>query len=164
MNSTPSNEPVGYMERTRLYYRALGYEADYVWSTYEDVPFAQLKKPLNQSRIALVTTASAPDLSNLDENGRKQVWSGNVDTAPKELFTDNVAWDKESTHTRDRECFLPIDTANALAADGIIAGLTERFHGVPTLYSQRETIERDAPEIARRVSEDGADAVILTPL
>lgn len=164
MGAAPSNEPVGYMERTRRYYRALGYDNDYVWSAYPDVPFAKLGKPLSQARIALVTTASAPDLSNLDDKGRKQVWSGEVASAPTELVTDNVAWDKDSTHTRDRESFLPIDAVNTLAAEGFVAGQTEHFHGVPTTYSQQQTIERDAAEIERRVRADGADAVILTPL
>jgi len=31
--------PVGYMERTRDYYRALGYAKDYVWAHFDDVPF-----------------------------------------------------------------------------------------------------------------------------
>ena len=55
-----ADAPVGYMERTRLYYRALGYDGDYVWSQYDDVPFATLAKPLDEAKIALVTTASAP--------------------------------------------------------------------------------------------------------
>ena len=40
MSST--DQAVPYMERTRLYYRALGYESDYVWATFADVPFVQL--------------------------------------------------------------------------------------------------------------------------
>ena len=159
-----SDLPIGYMERTRLYYRALGYDKDYVWSHHDEVPFARLDKPLSEARIGLVTTASAPDLSNLDDKGRKQVWSGETGRPPDALYTENLAWDKDSTHTRDRESFLPIDTVNAVAADGLVKGLTRRFHGVPTVYSQRQTIDADAPEIARRISEDGADAVILTPL
>ena len=159
-----AHEPVGYMERTRRYYRALGYDGDYVWSTYEDVPFAPMTKPLGTARIALLTTASLPDLSNIDAAGRKQVWSAETATPPAGLVTDNVAWDKDSTHTRDPESYLPIAAVDALAADGVVAGLTRRFHGVPTTYSQRMTIEQDAPEILRRVRDDGADAVILTPL
>ena len=37
-------EPVPYMERTRQYYRALGYTKDYVWAKFDDVPFAPLRK------------------------------------------------------------------------------------------------------------------------
>src|SRR5690349_23761472 len=53
-------QPVPYMERTRLYYRALGYEQDYTWAHFADVPFTRLAKPLADCRIGLVTTASLP--------------------------------------------------------------------------------------------------------
>ena len=151
--------PVSYMDRTRRYYRALGYANDYVWAAFADVPFAPLPKPLSELRIALITTASPADF-----DGVKRVWSGPVSPPPEKLFTDNVAWDKESTHTNDRESFLPIEAASELAREGIFKGLTARFHGVPTEYSQRKTRERDAPEILARVREDGADAAILCPL
>lgn len=155
--------PVGYMERTRLYYRALGYETDYVWSTYDDVPFARLRQPLTDAKVALLTTASPPDLSNRDDSGRKHVWSGRI-ASPPETFVTDVAWDRESTHTDDRESFLPIAAALELAKDGVFAGLTEHFIGVPTDYSQAKTITSDAPEVLRRLRDDGAGAAVLSPL
>ena len=156
---TEADVPVSYMERTRHYYRALGYANDYVWATFDDVPFAPLPRPLSELRIAFITTASPADF-----DGVKRVWSGPVSPPPQKLFTDNVAWDKESTHTNDRASFLPIEAASELAANGIFKGLTARFHGVPTEYSQRKTIKEDAPEILARVRQDGADAAILCPL
>ncbi|MEH2507951.1 D-proline reductase (dithiol) PrdB [Bradyrhizobium sp. AZCC 1578] len=154
-----ADAPVQYIERTRHYYRALGYANDYVWAGFDDVPFTRPAKPLSELRIALITTASP-----LDFDGVKQVWSGVVSPPPEKLFTDNVAWDKESTHTNDRASFLPIEAVFELVAEGVIAGLTPRFHGVPTEYSQRKTVTKDAPEILARVRQDGADAAILCPL
>ena len=156
---TQADEPVRYIERTRDYYRALGYAKDYVWAQHDEVPFVRLAKPLSASRIALITTASPADFK-----GIKQVWSGPVSPRPARLFTANLAWDKESTHTDDRESFLPIEAASELAAEGVFAGLTARFHGVPTEYSQRKTTEEDAPQVLRRLRDDGADAAILCPL
>ena len=156
---TQADEPVRYIERTREYYRALGYAKDYVWAQHDEVPFVRLAKPLSASRIALITTASPADF-----RGIKQVWSGPVSPPPARLFTANLAWDKESTHTDDRESFLPIEAASNLAAEGVFAGLTARFHGVPTEYSQRKTTEEDAPQVLRRLRDDGADAAILCPL
>ena len=155
---------VSYMERTRQYYRALGYEQDYVWARFDDVPFAPLDKPLAAVRLGLVTTASPPGLSNRDTRGVRHVWSGEIAPPPATLFTDNLAWDKESTHTEDRESYLPIETASALAREGRFAGLASRFHGVPTEYSQRKTLEVDAPEIHARLLQDGADAALLSAL
>jgi D-proline reductase (dithiol) PrdB len=147
------------MERTRRYYRALGYAGDYRWATFEDVPFAPPAKPIAKLRIALITTASPAHF-----DGVKRVWSGAISPPPERLFTDNVAWDKESTHTNDRASFLPIEAASELAAEGAFAGLTARFHGVPTEYSQRKTQTEDAPEILARVRQDEAEAAILCPL
>ena len=156
---TQADEPVRYIERTRDYYRALGYAKDYVWAQHDEVPFVRLAKPLSGSRIALITTASPADFK-----GTRQVWSGPVSPPPARLFTANLAWDKESTHTDDRESFLPIGAASKLAAEGVFAGLAARFHGVPTEYSQRKTTEEDAPQVLRRLRDDGADGAILCPL
>lgn len=156
--------PVLYMERTRHYYRALGYETDYVWAHHEEVPFSRLPVPLARARIGLVTTASPPKLENRDAHGIRHVWSGDVVPPPAALFTANLAWDKESTHTEDRGSYLPIEVASALAADGKFAGLTPHFHGVPTEYSQRKTLDRDAPEVLARLRADGADAALLCAL
>ena len=157
-------ETVRYMDRTREYYRALGYPSDYVWSHFDAVPFANLAKPLSQARIGLVTTASPPDLDNCDESGKRQVWSGAISPAPANLFTGNLAWDKESTHTDDRASFLPIEAVQHWTSERVVGGLTARFHGAPTEYSQRKTMEIDAPQVLARLRADGADAALLSPL
>ena len=151
--------PIKYMDRTRHYYRALGYTQDYIWATFDDVPFSQPAKPLSEMRVVLITTASP-----LDFDGVKRVWSAHVSPPPPELFTDNVAWDKETTHTNDRASFLPIEAASELASEGLFRGVAARFHGVPTEYSQRKTLTEDAPEILSCVREDRADAAVLCPL
>ena len=163
MQDQSSGPPVPYMERTRAYYRALGYSNDYVWAWNADVPFVRPAKPLAAMRIALVCTAGPGDRSHRDAQNRRQVWSGLV-ASPPETFDTDLAWDRESTHTEDRETFLPIDAARRMVEEGRIGSLAPRFHAVPTEYSQQKTTERDAPEILRRLWEDEVDAAILTAL
>ncbi len=163
MATEATDAPVAYMARTRAYYRALGYTDDYVWATFDDVPFMRPQKPLAAMRIALITTAGPPDLSNRDARNRKHPWSAPV-AAPPATFDTDLAWDKEATHVDDRETFLPIDAATRLARKGVFAGLAPRFHGAPTDYSHKKTLEQDAPDLLRRLREDGADAAILTAL
>lgn len=158
-----NEETVSYIERTREYYRALGYDKDYVWANYDDVPFARLGKPLSEVRIGLLTTAHPPDKSNHDAKGIRHVWSGQVDPLPV-LNTDNLAWDRQSTHTQDRESYLPIEAVGGWIRDGLVGGLAPRFHGAPTGYSQKKTIEVDAPAILARLREDGADAALISAL
>lgn len=154
---------VSYIDRTREYYRAQGYDAPYAWAHHGDAPFQKLAKPLSEMRIALVTTAS-PIVPDEESRPAKSVWSGDSVTPPEALFTDDLAWDKEATHTRDTGSFLPIAAGQRAAAAGRIAGLTPHYHGVPTEYSQRRTVGRDAPEILERLRQDGADAAVLVPL
>jgi len=154
---------ISYIDRTREYYRAQGYEKAYRWAHFDDVPFARPEAPLAGSRLTVVTTARP---WRIEESGpdARDVWSGPTDAPPERLYTDELAWDKDVTHTDDVGSFLPIAALQGFAAAGRIAGLTARFHGVPTDYSQRRTLERDAPEILSRCREDGADAALLVPL
>ena len=163
MTVAATDAPIAYMERTQHYYRALGYDNDYAWARFDDVPFRRLSKPLREAKVALITTAGPPDRSNRDTRGGKHVWSC-ATASPPAAFDTDLAWDKESTHTGDRESFLPLRAAAGLAAGGLFAGLAPRFHGAPTGYSHRKTLEQDAPEILQRLRADGADAALLTAL
>ncbi len=153
---------ISYIDRTRELYRAQGYENPYRWARHADVPFAPLPKALAECRVGLVTTASP--LREKDDRRPKEVWSGPTDDPPERLHTDDLAWDRENTHTDDVETFLPIARLREHARDGRIGSLAERFHGVPTEYSQRRTREEDAPEVLRRLREDGADVALLVPI
>lgn len=163
MSPDTDGAPIPYMERTRNYYRALGYEKDYAWAHFDDVPFARLPKPLAELNVALIATAGPPDESSRDAHGRRRVWSCDVDSPPATFDTD-LAWDKESTHTDDRETFLPIDAMRRLVSRGVIGALAPRFHRAPTDYSHARTMEQDAPELLLRLREDKADAALLTAL
>ena len=57
MQERGSGPPVPYMERTRNYYRALGYTKDYVWAHHDDVPFVRPGKPVRAMKLALISTA-----------------------------------------------------------------------------------------------------------
>jgi hypothetical protein len=163
MSERSAAQPVPYIERTRNYYRALGYKKDYWWAHHEHVPFARLAKRLRLATVALVTTAGPPDRSNRDARNHKHVWSGEIANPPSAFDTD-VAWDKESTHVNDRETFLPIDAMTRLVADGTLGALSHRFHHAPTDYSQRKTNELDAPQIYQRLRDDKVHAAVLSAL
>jgi hypothetical protein len=158
---------VSYIDRTREYYAAQGYERPYRWARFREVPFARLAKPLAQCRATRVTTASpfrGQEARDGVLRGGKHVWSGAAADPPERLYTEDLAWDKETTHTDDVESFLPLRQLAAFAAEGRIGGVAARFHGVPTDYSQRRTLEQDAPEVLRRCREDAVDVALLVPL
>ena len=57
---------VEYIDKTQTYYRSQGYTRDYAWAENDTCAFTPLAKPLRESRIGLVSTAS---LVRLDDAG-----------------------------------------------------------------------------------------------
>jgi D-proline reductase (dithiol) PrdB len=149
------------MTRTRDLYRAQGYTQDYRWAHFEDAPFSELTKPLSECRVTVITTAM-PDT----ETGRsvRQVYSSDCQPIPQSLFTEELSWDKQATHTRDVASFVPLEQLNKLKDSGRIGSIAKQFHSVPTDYSQRNTIENDGPDILKRCQEENVDIALLVPL
>lgn len=152
---------IGYMERTRQYYRAQGYTTDYQWAHFDDVPFTRPSKPLNRSRLAIVTTAMPHSSAHKSE---REIQSIPVKPVPEALFTDHLSWDKDNTHTRDVPSFLPIEQLNRLVDEGVAGDLGPNFYCAPTEYSQRNTSETDAPGILEFCRRDQIDLALLVPL
>lgn len=162
--TTPSF--VSYIERSARYYEAQGYSQRYAWAHFDTVPFTAPAKPLADSRLGVVTTSyfsldSAPVRSFADRPDQPYA-------APLAAVTDldnaELAWAQEETHTDDPETFLPRARLQELVDAGRLGSLSPRFYGVPTVYSQRKTIERDAPVVQALMKEDDVDMALLVPL
>lgn len=157
------SDEIRYIDRTRRFYDAQGFDAPYAWSAHDDTPFTRPVKPVAASRIAMVTTAIHPDDEDTVMIGR-QARSIPLEDVPGNFFTDDLSWDKETTHTRDRGSYFPFDALKTLLETGEVGELAPRFHFVPTEYSQRYTVEEDAPAIADACVADEVDVALLVPL
>ena len=153
--------PVGYMERTRLYYEAQGFEKPYKWAQHASTPFTAPVKSLADSRVAIVTTAAT---YSREQSDPRFVDSAPTSSTPSKMYANDLAWDKDATHLDDVDSFLPLTILRELEASGTIGSLAPRFHCVPTEYSQRRTREVDAPEVLKQCREDQADIALLIPL
>ena len=78
-----------------------------------------------------------------------------------DLRISHIAYDRIHTTATDSNSWFPLPALRRLAAVGRIGAVAPRFHGVPTNRSHRMTLDRDCPELLRRVREDRADAVVL---
>jgi D-proline reductase (dithiol) PrdB len=151
---------VSYIDKSREYYLARGYGNPYRWAHHDDAPFAPLAKPLNQTRVALITTA----VMTREDRSLTEVYDAPTAPPPIVMYTDHRSWDKKATHTRDVESFLPIRRVAEFAAAGRVGGLSSRFYGVPTDFSQRRTVERYAPAVLDLCRADAIDVALLVPL
>ncbi len=152
---------VPYMQRTRDYYRAQGYEKDYVWAHNSETPFTPLARPLSECKVGVIVTAM-PDT----ESGRahRKVYASLSSPIPESMYTAELSWHQTVTHTDDVGSFLPLRQLSVLVDEGGIGSVAHRFYSVPTEYSQRNTRKNDAPEILERCREDEVDIAILVPL
>ena len=161
---------IPYMQRTRDYYIALGYDNPYRWAHLTDVPFSPLRKPLADSRMGLITTA-APLRPGAGDQGPGapynaaakfyQVYSVTTDEVP-DLRISHVGYDRKHTSAADINTYLPLTALRGAVTAGRIGALAPRLHGAPTNRSHRATAA-DADEILRRCREDAVDAVVLVP-
>src|SRR6185437_13168838 len=163
--------PIRYMARTREYYQAIGYATPYRWAHYVAAPFQSLLKPIDQSRVAIITTAAPFDPAKGDQgpgakyNGGAKFYSVyDGDTSKThDLRISHIAYDRVHTSAEDSGTWFPLPQLHRLADEERIGEVAPRFFGAPTNRSHRVTIETDAPEILARCQADRVDAAVLVP-
>jgi len=170
MDFAPEGDrPIRYIERTRQWYLALGYDNPYRWAHYREVPFQLLGKPLAQATVTLITTASPYDPTKGDQGPGApynasakfyETYSGET-ALDHDLRVSHVSIDRRHTTMTDANAWFPLPVLRDVVNEGGIGRLSTRFHGAPTNRSQRQTLEVDCPEILRRCQADGADAALL---
>jgi Glycine/sarcosine/betaine reductase selenoprotein B (GRDB) len=169
--ASDDDAPIPYMTRTREYYAAIGYTTAYRWAHYTSAPFQPLRKPLENSRITIITTAAPFDPVKGDQGpgakynaGAKfySVYDGET-AKPQDLRISHIAYDRVHTSAEDSGTWFPLPQLQRLARTGRIGEVAPRFFGAPTNRSHRVTIEIDGPEILKRCKDDRVDAAVLVP-
>ena len=165
------DEPIPYMQRTRSYYAAIGYTIPYQWAHETDAPFTKPRKPLSQSRVAIITTAALFDAVKGDQgpgatynSAAKFYQSYAAETVPQpDVRISHVAYDRTHTLADDSNTWFPLPALKRLVGKGRIGEVAPRFFGAPTNRSHRVTIETDAPQLLDYCRADHVDAVVLIP-
>lgn len=157
---------VSYIDASREYYAAQGYDEPYAWATHADAPFTPLTKPLSECKVGVVTTSYfLPDdfVYTIPSDLPRLPYVADRSETDR-LDNQHLFWAKDETHTRDRESFLPLGRLDEFVAEGRIGSVSDRFYGLPTQYSHRQTQRRDAPRVIEWLQHDEVDVVLLVPL
>ena len=164
-------EPIRYMKRLKDYYLALGYGNPYQWAHHPNVPFRALKKPLNQSKIGLITTA-APYKEGAGDQGAGapynasakfyRVYSESTESIDF-LGISHLGYDRKYTTAADINSFFPLEALKKAAESGRLKEISSRFYGAPTNRSQATTTGQDCSDLADLVQQDEVDIVLLVP-
>lgn len=158
---------VRYIDKTRAYYQAEGYDKPYEWAHFADIPFtrfAAVGKPLSQCRVGVVTTSEMArrDAETTPDDPRRLVYSLPTDLPVDHLYSKKAAYDRYATTLDDVDSYLPLTHLHRFVDEGRIGAVAPRFQVIHSEYSQRKTLSVDAPEILKQMREDRVDVAVLT--
>lgn len=141
----------------------------------ESIPWTPLAKPLDQCRVALLTTAGIylkgeqPSF-DLDRERREPFWGDpSYRAIPADVRQDQIDVNHLHINTEDiladMNVALPIGRFQELVQAGEVGELAEQHYSVMGYQPNTdEWQERTAPEIAQRLRDEGVDAAFLTPV
>lgn len=137
----------------------------------DPMPCAKLKRPLNQSRIALVTTAGlkTPEQKDFDHSIKMGDPSFREipNTVDVRLLIEShrsYSFDHSGIQT-DANLAFPLDRFRDLEARGEIGQLNHRhFSFMGSIVGPGKLITDTAPQVARDLRADGVDVAFLTPV
>lgn len=143
----------------------------YRWRTIDPIPWAPLKKPLSQSRVALGSSAGLVmrDQTPFDDQMRggdptfREI-PGDAEVSSLVETHRSEAFDHSGLRA-DTNLGFPLDRMKELEKEGVFGDLNHRhlsFMG--SITAPGRLIQRTAPEAAEWLVEDQVDAALLVPV
>ncbi|MFW6201636.1 MAG: glycine/sarcosine/betaine reductase selenoprotein B family protein [Gemmatimonadota bacterium] len=145
--------------------------AVYRWRRIDDTPWTAPRAPLENARVALVTSAGLyrPDIdppfrSMAGGDYGFRVLPDDVDLDGLAVGQTSRAFDREPIR-RDRNIALPLDRLHRLVEDGVVGQSASRhlsFNG--SITAPGRLVGRSGPEMATVLRDDGVDVALLVPI
>jgi glycine reductase len=134
----------------------------------EIVPPSELKKPLSEAKIALVTDGGLVPLGNPDRmvpvnsvKYAKYSIEGKDRLDAKDYEVKHQGYDN-SFVLQDPNRLVPVDAMRKLEKEGVIGSLYDTFYTTAGVMTTLENGKKFGQGIANELKEAGVDAVILT--
>jgi D-proline reductase (dithiol) PrdB len=151
--------------RYRLFMRT------YRYRTYDWSPGVRLRKPLPESKLAVVTTAAfyLASQASFDESVKGgdvsyRMIPRNTDLTQLQIGHRSSAFDPSGI-TADRNVAFPLDRLREMEEENRIGCLNSRhFSFMGSITAPGSLIAHSAPSVATQLVEDKVDAVLLTPI
>lgn len=136
-----------------------------------DPAWVQLSKPLDQCKVALITSSGLIrktdkpfDLGNASGDPTFRVIPSDTDPADLTLSIVSANWDR-SGFAMDVNVVFPIDRILELAEEGIIGSVADEHYAfMGSIFEIDPIIQESAPEVGRRLKAAGVDVAFLVPV
>lgn len=143
----------------------------YRWRRIDPVPWAPLKRPLPEAKVAIVSTAGLvlPGQEPFDNDVRGGDWSfrevpAGADTSTLVDTHRSSSYDHAGVHA-DANLAFPLDRLRELADDGIVGAVSHRhFSFMGSITAPGRLVGESAPAVADALAQDEVDAVLLVPI
>jgi D-proline reductase (dithiol) PrdB len=138
--------------------------------TFADTPWTPLRKPISDSRVALITTGGVHNLAQppfdmRHPHGDPSLREIAADTPTSELVITHNYYDHADAD-RDINIVFPLERVQWLRQFGEIGSVNHRhfsFMGHIRRSAIPMLIQPSAPAVAAALKHDGVDVVLLTP-
>ena len=132
-------------------------------------PWTPLTVPISKAKFALVTTGGfyvdGQEPYETDGPARQGDWSYRViprDTPRDRINVAHIHYDISGPQ-QDVNCVFPLDRFAELEKEGVIGQLADTNYSFMGFIQRPDLLMSEtAPEVARRLKEDGVDVVFLT--
>ena len=138
------------------------------------IPWAPLRKPLSESRVALISSAGVALKTDrpFDEEGerRNPWWSDpSYRVIPRGTCTEDIRLHhlhiERSYGESDLDCVMPLTRLEELAASGEIGDVAPSHYSfMGYLLRPAEFLRTSVPAIIERLKAEAVDAVLLVPV
>ena len=153
--------PVAYIPRTRELYSDF---TPYRWVVNETVPWTPLRKPISESKIALISSGGImyrdqPRFHREDASYRRIP----KNAAKNELNIWHFGYPTRDAQ-QDPNCVFPLERLRELESQHVIGELSDpAFSFMGGVYSARKVRDELAPQIADELKRAHVDAFYLVP-
>ena len=149
----------------RLYLKA------YRWHRIDPVPWTPLKKPLQDCRLVLISSAAIAgadqdpfdNFIRLGDTGIREI-SSDVDVATLRETHRSKAFDHTGIR-QDPNLAFPVDRLREMADAGFVGSLNHRYLSIMgSVTSPDRLINKTIPQVVSKVVEDQVDIALLIPV
>jgi D-proline reductase (dithiol) PrdB len=155
--------PISYIESVR---KVFPDQPPYQWSTFEEAPFTPLKKPLQESRIGLISSCGIyqkdqPSFNSIKNDLTFREIPADVD--PCDLRIAHNFYDSTDAK-RDVNCVFPIERLRELGKEGFIGTfVSPAYTFMGRIFKRRELQDEMIPSLIQKIMEGKIDALLLVP-
>ncbi|MEK7723897.1 MAG: glycine/sarcosine/betaine reductase selenoprotein B family protein [Acidobacteriota bacterium] len=146
---------------------------NYPFLRYEiaDNPVARMSKPLNECKVALITSAGLRLENDKPFKHSNKLGDVSFREISNEIEVQSLIEDHKSSAfdhlgiESDKNLALPIDRFKELVRNKAIGSLNHRsFSFMGSIINPRKLINETAPQVTKLLKEDEIDCVFLTPV